>query len=170
MNTRTISALFVALTITATALAAQDSTGTRPRTNDELVPGSRVRFSVLEPDRRDWAARPLLVRGTLTDVRTDSLRLEVGGSAGSMTVPRSALVNLSISQGMQRGWRVHPGRTVLSGLVFASSVALFALTQDDSRRNARTPDLVLRGGITALNGYFFARTAFSKTERWERVR
>jgi hypothetical protein len=133
--------------------------------------GTRVRFTLHDAQSPEqYRARRLVMKGTVTDIRSDSLLVQLGGSA-HMTVSRSSMSDLSISRGTERAWRSHPVATAVNGALVAGSVVLFTqlASQRPSTPGERNRSLVPMAGLLSFNTALFVRNAFRRTERWERI-
>jgi|APMI01.1.fsa_nt_gi hypothetical protein len=145
-------------------------------TNNEaaVVPniarGARVSFTL--PDAQSpeaWQSRRLLMKGTVTEVRGDSLVVLLGG-APPLTLSRFAMGDLSVSQGLQRGWQAKPASTALGAALFVGNVFLFSrVTNGPSSASARGTSTAPLAGLLGLNAVVLFKQAFGKKERWERV-
>lgn len=162
--------------ITSRASMAQNATASAiahmTASTDSLVaPGARVRFTVTDVQSPDaWESRRLLVKGTVTDRRRDSLVVLLGGGA-QMTVSRLAVGDLAVSRGLQPGWKARPRSTALGTALLAANAVLFAraLNGPSAQVTGRSSAYLPLGGLLTLNAYVVARQAFGKTERWEPV-
>ena len=89
-----------------------------------------------------------------------------------MTVMRSAIADLSVPHGTERGWHLHPVRTAANGVLLASGI-IFGSRAASLQSRVPHPQASLvpmLAASSALMGYAFAQAAFSRTEKWERAR
>lgn len=147
------------------AARAQDAAGFAA-----VVPGARVSFTLSDVQSPEaWPARRLLMKGTVSDVRADSLVIQFNGAA-PITVSRLAIGDLSVSRGMERGWKTHPRSTAIGAALLVGNAFLFhrIATGPSSTVTRRSSSLPL-AGLLGFNAAVFFRQAFTKKERWERV-
>lgn len=168
---RTLIAVAAASTFAATAptpVSAQSPDSSA----SALAAGARVRFALLDPGSRgaDWASRRMIVRGKLTDLRTDSLVLELGGNAGRLIVARSALADLSVSRGTQRGYQAHPKRAAIGAVLAGANIGLLAYASSLSTSGSSRSIWPLMAASTSLSTVSFLKFAFGRTEKWEAVK
>lgn len=70
----------------------------------DIRPGARVRIWLPELRRQDPPPeRRQLLRGTVESTDGSVLRLNVPGAAGSLSIPRSSIIRLDVSRGVNRG-------------------------------------------------------------------
>ncbi len=154
--------------ILTSPVAAQD-----PNSEGALVPGARVRFSVVDLQSPEaWAARRMTLKGTVLSAPTDSLVIRYGG-ASELSVRRTAITDLAVSRGTEPGWRARPGRTAVQVALTLAQTALLVRalqTRADASPSARRSPLVpLMAGTLTLQTALTAKLAFGRTERWEPV-
>ena len=135
-----------------------------------VQPGVRVRVWLPEAQQQDkgpW--RRQLLRATVSEVNTDTLRLTVPGTQGLLSVPRAGMRRLDVSLGTSRA-----ASAFERAAAFAISGAIWAALENDPnstewphyRRDWRAAGEGAKWGaaLGALVGLVFP------TERWRRVR
>jgi hypothetical protein len=165
---RRFALAFVLAGLCHTTASAQE--GTNLPAASGIAPGDRISFTV--PDVQspeEWKSRRLLLKGTVTELRGDSLVVQVGGAA-PVTLSRLAIGDLSVSRGMQRGWRSKPGSTAFAAALLIGNAFMFHryATGPAADINGRSSAYPL-AGLLAINVGVVFRQAFAKKERWERV-
>ena len=69
----------------------------------QVRPGARVRVWLPESRRQEpGPERRQLIRGTIESIDANTLRLGVPGTTGSIAIPRSSVVRLDVSRGVNR--------------------------------------------------------------------
>jgi hypothetical protein len=137
---------------------------------ERVQPGVRVRVWLPEKQQQEngpW--RRQLLRATVGEVASDTLRLVVPGTAGSLTVARADIRRLDISRGTSRG-----ASAVERAIGFAIAGAITAAIENDPggsewpnyNRDWRAAEEGAKWGaaIGAVVGFVFP------TERWRRMR
>ena len=135
-----------------------------------VQPGVRVRARIPEPHQQEngpW--RRQLLRATVSDVGTDTLRLVVPGTSGSVAVARANIRRLDVSRGTSR-----VASAFERAIAFAITGAITAAIENDPgnsewphyNRDWRAAEEGAKWGaaIGAVVGLVFP------TERWRRVR
>lgn len=135
-----------------------------------VQPGVRVRVWLPEGQQQEkgpW--RRQLLRGTVSELRNDTLRLSVPGTQGSLAVSRADLRRLDVSLGTSRA-----ASALERAVGFAISGAIWAALENDPnstewphyRRTWRAAGEGAKWGaaLGAVVGFVFP------TERWRRVR
>ena len=135
----------------------------------EVRPGARVRVWIPEARRQNPPPeRRQLIRGTIESVDANTLRLGVPGTTGSIAIPRTSVVRLDVSRGVNRFASAIEGA---AGGAIAGAVT-FALMNDPRRKGGPhyTRDWRAAGvgaewgaGIGAVIGALFPH------EQWKRV-
>jgi hypothetical protein len=132
--------------------------------------GTRIRVWVPEPMRQmEGPTRRQLLRGTISALTPDSLRLSVPGTVGGLVIPRGSVRRLEVSRGVSR-----PASAFERAVGGAIGGAVTWAAMNDPRRRGgphyRT-DWRAAGvgaswgaGFGALVGFVFP------SERWHRVR
>ena len=157
--------LFSLVGVHGTPAGAQDAAN-----QPAVAPGARVSFTLPDAQSPDaWQSRRLLLKGTVTEVKGASLVVQFAGTA-PITLSRLAIGDLSVSRGMERGWRSHPGSTAMGAALLVGNALLFhrfanGPSAAQSGRSSATP----LAGLLGINAAVFFRQAFAKKERWERV-
>jgi len=137
---------------------------------ERVQAGVRVRVWLPEAHRQEqgpWRRQQL--RATVAGVSTDTLRLSVPGTEGTLAVPRAAVRRLDVSRGVSRG-----ASAVERAIGFAIAGAITAAVENDPsstkwphyNRTWRAAEEGAKWGavIGAAVGFVFP------TERWRRVR
>ncbi|HJQ12411.1 MAG TPA: hypothetical protein VJ840_15375 [Gemmatimonadaceae bacterium] len=97
----------------------------------EVRPGARVRVWLPESRRQEpGPERRQLVRGTVESVDNNILRLGVPGTSGTLIIPRSTIVRLDASRGVNRF--ASAIQRAAGGAV--GGAIIFALMNDPNRR------------------------------------
>jgi hypothetical protein len=156
----------------ATILVASASGIANAQFSDRVATGARVRVWVPEPwlqeDQSPW--RRQLLRGTVTSVAGDTMRIAVPGTEGTLAVARSSITRLDVSRGRPSRGASALERAFAGAIVGAISVALDN-DPDGKRwphysRDWRAAEEGAKWGAAfgAVLGFAFP------TERWRRVR
>jgi hypothetical protein len=137
---------------------------------ERVRPGVRVRVWLPESQQQEngpW--RRQLLRATVNEVRSDSLRLVVPGTVGGLSVARADIRRLDVSRGTSR-W----ASAIERAIGFAIAGAITAAIENDPgssewphyNRDWRAAEEGAKWGaaIGAIVGFVFP------TERWRRVR
>jgi hypothetical protein len=137
---------------------------------ERVQAGVRVRVWLPEAHMQEqgpWRRQQL--RATVAGVSTDTLRLTVPGTAGTLAVPRAAVRRLDVSQGVSRG-----ASAVERAIGFAIAGAIGAAVENDPtssrwpnyNRTWRAAEEGAKWGaaVGAVVGFVLP------TERWRRVR
>ena len=133
--------------------------------------GTRVRVWLPESARqREGPLRRQLLRGTVEEVTSDTLRLSIPSTAGGVAIPRSSIRRLELS----RGAPSRPLSAIERALGGALAGAVSFATLNDPRRRggphyrtdwrAAGVGAAWGAGIGALGGLIFPH------EKWRRVR
>lgn len=108
-----------AITILSSAAGAQFP--------DDVRAGTRVRVWIPEATRQaEGPNKRQLLRGEVDAVTTETLRLRIPGSSGTIAIPRTAIRRLDVSRGVSRGASMFE-RAV--GVAIGSAIT-FAMTND----------------------------------------
>ena len=158
----------VVTTLAFLALGASPAVAQFP---SQLQTGTRVRVWVPEEYRQDgdnpW--RRQLLRGTLSGVDADALRLTIPGAEGSLTIPRNAIRRIDVSKGQSRVASAFE-RAIGGAIVGAIGTALEndpnSTEWPHYNRDWRAAEEGAKWGAVfgAAVGFIFP------TERWRRVR
>ncbi len=158
-------------TIAIILLAVISGTG-RAQVSDPVHPGVRVRVWVPEPwlqeDQSPW--RRQLLRGTVSSITADSLRLAVPGTEGTLSVARSSITRLDVSRGKPSRVASAIERAFGGAIVGAISVAL-----NNDPNGSRWPNYsrdwrAAEEGAKWGAAFGAALGLILPTERWRRVR
>jgi hypothetical protein len=96
----------------------------------EVRPGIRVRIWLPEQRRQEpGPERRQLIRGTVESTDGSILRLNVPSTAGSLVIPRSSIIRLDVSHGVNRGTSAVEGA---AGGAIGGAI-IFALMNDPRR-------------------------------------
>lgn len=135
-----------------------------------VQPGVRIRVWVPEPfAQMEGPARRQMLRGTVSGIDGDVLRLTIPGTTGALAIPRSSVRRLEVSGGVSRP--VSMIERAIGGAV--GGAVTFALLNDPRRRGgphyrtdwrAAGVGAAWGGGIGAAIGLVFPH------EHWRRVR
>jgi hypothetical protein len=156
------SSAFVGLSSAPTLLRAQFPSDVRV--------GTRVRLWLPEAQRQEQGPlRRQLLRGTITSLGADTLRLAIPGTVGSVAVPRQSVRRLEVSRGTSRA--ASAVERAIGGAI--GGAITWALMNDPNRSGgphyrtdwrAAGVGAAWGGGIGAVIGLAFP------SERWRRVR
>src|ERR1041385_3941518 len=112
-------------------LVAARSATTGAQLDQRVQPGVRVRAWLPEPRQQDsgpW--RRQLLRATVSEVSTDTIRLVVPGTSGSVAVARTTLRRLDVSRGTSR-----PASAFERAFAFAVTAAISTALENDPGSN-----------------------------------
>ena len=132
--------------------------------------GTRIRVWVPEPMRQmEGPARRQLLRGSISSLTPDSLRLSVPGTVGGLVIPRGSIRRLEVSRGVSR-----PASAFERAAGGALGGAVTWAAMNDPRRRggphygtdwrAAGVGASWGAGFGAVIGFVFP------SERWRRVR
>ena len=151
-------------------LVVARSATTGAQLDQRVQPGVRVRAWLPEPRQQDsgpW--RRQLLRATVSEVSTDTIRLVVPGTSGSVAVARTTLRRLDVSRGTSR-----PASAFERAFAFAVTAAISTALENDPGSNewphyssnwrAAGEGAKWGAALGAVIGFVFP------TERWRRVR
>ena len=158
---RLLMLLSVAMPIPATAQSGFPA---------EIQPGTRVDVLVRDTSRQVWVVPPQQsIRGTVTALAGDTLRLRVPHTSGTLAISRADVRHLRRSLGVpNRGESA--ARGLVGGAVLGALYGLILRSTERSDWGERTTgDAALLGagigaGIGVVTGAIFP------TERWKRVK
>ena len=161
---RTLFLLTTTLIVSAPPVLAQSAFSPR------VQPGVRVRVWLPEAQKQEntpWGRQ--LLRATVVDASTDTLRLSVPGASGTVAVARADMRRLDVSRGTSRA-----ASAFERAVGFAIAGAISAALENDPggtewpnyRRDWRAAEEGAKWGaaIGAVVGFVLP------TERWRRVR
>lgn len=139
---------------------------------DSLAPGTRVRIflpdSLRQPGQSGSPA--LLLRGTLTRQRADTLFLALAPGVGEVAVTRGALRRVDVSRGMPSRLESAGAEAVRVGLLYAllSTITYVTRTDDGTADRLSYPQHVgVSVGLGFVTGGIVG--AIWPRERWRRV-
>ncbi|HEX7981868.1 MAG TPA: hypothetical protein VF461_24905 [Gemmatimonadaceae bacterium] len=151
---------FIILAMVASAGFAQTAAA---QAQPEPGVGSRIRIALPDSLRAAPLMRPvLLVTGTVVRTTQDSLELHVGG-ANSLSVARSDIIGLSVSEGTSR-MRSAFDHALFGGLLFA--FATYAVDNSEGHTRGRYIAIGAVSG-TAIGAFLGAMSPF---EHWRKLR
>jgi hypothetical protein len=156
--------------VTAALILAASAATAGAQFPERVQPGVRVRVWLPETQQQEnspW--RRQLLRATVNDVGSDTLRLVVPGAAGSLAVARADIRRLDVSRGTSR-----LASAFERAIGFAAAGAIMAGIENDPgssewpnyNRDWRAAEEGAKWGaaIGGIIGFVFP------TERWRRVR
>jgi hypothetical protein len=151
-------------------LVGARSATTGAQLDQRVQPGVRVRAWLPEPRQQDsgpW--RRQLLRATVSEVSTDTIRLVVPGTSGSVAVARTTLRRLDVSRGTSR-----PASAFERAFAFAVTAAISTALENDPGSNewphyssnwrAAGEGAKWGAALGAVIGFVLP------TERWRKVR
>jgi hypothetical protein len=152
------------------ALVALPSLATAQRDFVTIGSGTRVRVAIPDSARQGWGVpRELWLRGTVTGVSGDTMRIRIPSTGGVLAIARADMRRLDRSLGVpSRGASAAQG--LIGGAAFGALGGLLlswtGIGEFDDRSAGESSLIV--GGIGAATGLMFG--ALQPVERWRRIR
>jgi hypothetical protein len=141
---------------TSVSLSAQNADG--------VVPGARVRFQLVDMQSPEpLSRRAVTIRGTVAQASADSLVVQVGGTAGTVSVNRLSIGNLAVSRGVGRAWNQDRRRLVMA----SASVLVSGIMIANARKGPGSPSRLYP--MAAVNLALVGAMLTQRVERWEEV-